>query len=316
MACCLAVLPWTAWALDAGLLRWQAAAGQVPHAQIDLHRGGTIDASTVRARIAAREAYAVAGLSYHPALADVQVSTRTLTGGQVVLRLDRLPVDRGELDLLITVSDRMSMTLAEYHLDFRQGPATVSPAPAGTRLALREGAGQSAGAPVRPATAAARPTAVPVAAPVPAPAPAPVSASIAAARAASAPAAATRAPSTPALPPGDAQAIASEALQAWAQAWSRRDVDAYLASYAPAFKGRNVHPSREAWMAERRERIAARKQISVTVDGLKAQRRGHTIAATFVQRYRSDGISDNTRKRVVLEPFDGRWLITRESDRL
>lgn len=296
VAGCLATTSWAAWALDAGLLRWQATAGQPPHAQIDLRRGGAIDASAVRARIAAREAYAVAGLSYHPALAEVQVSTQTLPGGQVVLRLDRLPVDRGELDLLITVSDRMSLTLAEYHLDFRQGPATVAPAPAGTRLAQREGTAQAAGR--SPRTGA-----------TPAPAPALAAAAIASA------AAASRTASTSAPAPGDAQAVASAALEAWAQAWSRRDVNAYLGAYAPAFKGRSVHASREAWMAERRERISARQQISVKIDQLKAERRGQTIVATFVQRYRSDGISDDTRKRVVLEPFDGRWLITRESDR-
>jgi hypothetical protein len=128
--------------------------------------------------------------------------------------------------------------------------------------------------------------------------------------AASAPASSTQ----PAVAAEDPQVLARAALEAWAQAWSRRDVEGYLAAYAPGFAGRKRHASREAWMAERRDRILSRQSISVTVAAIEARRVDGQIEARFEQRYRSDGPADIDRKRVRLAPVDGRWLIVQEDE--
>lgn len=247
-------------ALEAGPLQWHGPAGPAAHALMELRDTLPIDASALRVRVAAREAFVVAGLDYHPAIAGVRLSTQVLPGGRVQLRLDNMPADRATLDLLLSLSSRRAMTLVGYRVDLRQAAASFAP------IADRPGA--------------------------PAPLPKPVSA------------AATE----------DPQVLARAALEAWAQAWSRRDVDAYVAAYAPGFAGRKGHASREAWLAERRERILSRQSISVTVSAIEARRVDGQIDVRFEQRYRSDGPADVSRKRVRLAPVGGLWLIVQEDE--
>lgn len=257
-------------ALEAGPLQWHGAAGQAAYGVVELRDAGPLDASAMRVRIAAPDAFAVAGLDYHPAVGNVQLSTQALSGGRVQLRLDRLPIDRTTLDLLLSLSNRRSMRLVAYRIDLRQGTGSFAPLADGARTA-------SARASTTPASA---PAAVP----------------------------------QPAVAAQDPQALARAALEAWAQAWSRRDVDAYLAAYAPSFAGRKSHATREAWIAERRERILSRQSISVTVAAIEARHQDGQIEARFEQRYRSDGPADISRKRVRLAPIGGRWLIVQEDD--
>ncbi|HEX2199909.1 MAG TPA: tetratricopeptide repeat protein, partial [Burkholderiales bacterium] len=66
-------------------------------------------------------------------------------------------------------------------------------------------------------------------------------------------------------PAPDPSAEVLKAVNAWAQAWSNRDVDAYLSHYAKNFntpKGQ----SRAAWEKTRRARIGGAKSISVELD--------------------------------------------------
>lgn len=266
----------SAHALEAGPLLWHGAAGQAAYGVVELRDAGPLDASAMRVRIAAREAYTVAGLDYHPAIGNVQLSMQALSGGRVQLRLDRLPIDRATLDLLLSLSNRRSMRLVAYRIDLRQGTGSFEPLADGARTA-------SARLPTPHASASAS---------------------------AGAPSALLQ----PAVAAQDPQALARAALEAWANAWSRRDVDAYVAAYAPGFAGRKNHASREAWIAERRERILSRQSISVSVAAIEARHQDGQIEARFEQRYRSDGPADLGRKRVRLAPIGGRWLIVQEDD--
>lgn len=111
----------------------------------------------------------------------------------------------------------------------------------------------------------------------------------------------------------DVEAEVRKALDGWAQAWSRKDADAYLAHYAKEFvtpKGQ----SRAQWENARRERIAAPKSISVGVSSVKVASSDTTRAtATFLQQYRSDIFSGSSRKTLVLVKDGERWLIKQES---
>src|SRR5436305_4311043 len=89
---------------------------------------------------------------------------------------------------------------------------------------------------------------------------------------ASAPAAAPKeAPKEPAAaaaaskPAGDANADVLKAVNDWAQAWSKQDVDAYLGSYAKDFKT-PAGEARADWEKARRSRISGAKSIQVAVD--------------------------------------------------
>jgi Flp pilus assembly protein TadD len=103
------------------------------------------------------------------------------------------------------------------------------------------------------------------------------------------------------------------AVEAWAEAWSRQDVDAYLAAYAQDFRPAGGE-SRDAWERERRERVSAPKGISVKVDGAKTSHEsGGRMRVTFRQHYQSDRFKGSSTKTLVMgQSGDGRWRIVEE----
>jgi tetratricopeptide (TPR) repeat protein len=99
---------------------------------------------------------------------------------------------------------------------------------------------------------------------------------------------------------------------AWARAWSRQDVDAYLAHYAPDFKTPHGQP-RSAWEKLRRSRVAGPKSIAVEIKSPEVTREGDAAArVTFHQIYRSDRFSGSSDKTLDMVKIDGRWLIRQE----
>ena len=103
------------------------------------------------------------------------------------------------------------------------------------------------------------------------------------------------------------------AVNAWAKAWSSKDVDGYLAFYAKDFKTPGGE-ARADWEKSRRQRITAPKTISVTIDAPKVKIGADGVAnVTFRQGYRSDVLKGtSTTKTLVLAWIDGRWLIQQE----
>ena len=104
-----------------------------------------------------------------------------------------------------------------------------------------------------------------------------------------------------------------EMVNAWAKAWSAKDVDGYLAFYGKEFKTPGGE-ARANWEKARRQRISAPKSIAVTVEAPKVSVAADGQASvTFRQGYRSDVIkSTTTTKTLVLARSDGRWLIQLE----
>lgn len=119
-------------------------------------------------------------------------------------------------------------------------------------------------------------------------------------------------PEPKAAPAANEPAEVLKAVNGWAQAWSKKDADAYLAHYAPSFDppGRQ---SRSDWEKERRERVAAPKSISVSIDSPKVTMRGANQAlVSFRQNYRSDRLKSNSRKTLEMVKSDKGWLIQKE----
>jgi tetratricopeptide (TPR) repeat protein len=139
--------------------------------------------------------------------------------------------------------------------------------------------------------------------------------------AATEPAAATHTPVTanpaPANPPSTNAAATNESVEAaiarWAQAWSARDVDAYLAAYASGYAANGM--SRSRWEAQRRAHIAGAKSIDVQLGDLKIDQQGDTASATFRQTYRSDRLSSTVTKTLKLALQNGQWRIVGETSR-
>jgi tetratricopeptide (TPR) repeat protein len=130
------------------------------------------------------------------------------------------------------------------------------------------------------------------------------------------PAAAKPATEKPAKPAekgaGGETAEVLKTLNAWAQAWSKKDAEAYLSFYAKDFSTPGGE-SRADWEKVRRERIAAPKSIAVSISSAKVTMSGSNQASvTFRQSYRSDKLKSNSTKTMVMVKSDGRWQIRQE----
>lgn len=127
------------------------------------------------------------------------------------------------------------------------------------------------------------------------------------------------APSAPAAtadgppPPTPAPAEQVEgAVRAWADAWARQDVAAYLASYAAEFEPPDGLP-RPEWVSLRRRRVRDRASIELKIEALEIELRGAGRAeARFRQSYSSPSYSDVVRKTLVLVEDEGDWRIVAE----
>ena len=165
-------------------------------------------------------------------------------------------------------------------------PSAAAPAPTpATAVVAKAPAAPAAAGPVTPAPA-------PAAAPAPRPAPA------AAASAAAAGSGASREVET--------------AVQAWATAWSAKDMNAYLGAY-----GKEFDPpgglSRKAWEDERRARIVGKARILVRLSDLSVTVNGNKAVARFKQAYTADTLNVSSRKTLELVKAGDRWVIVRES---
>ncbi len=107
------------------------------------------------------------------------------------------------------------------------------------------------------------------------------------------------------------RAAVEATVHAWAQAWSRQDVPAYLAFYGRGFtppRGQD----RAAWEAERTRRLQGPSRIVVEVSDLRVDVRGEKAQARFRQRYESDHLQGTYNKTLDLALEGGEWKIVRE----
>lgn len=124
------------------------------------------------------------------------------------------------------------------------------------------------------------------------------------------------APTVPAVsatataPSADEVAV-TQAVRAWAQAWSDRDVARYLAAYASNFD--TGAQSRPTWEQGRRDRIVSKKHISVDVQALQVTVSGSRAIAKFLQDYKADTLAVVNSKTLELTRTADRWLIVKES---
>jgi Flp pilus assembly protein TadD/ketosteroid isomerase-like protein len=162
-------------------------------------------------------------------------------------------------------------------------------------------------APSTPAPSTPAPSTAPAAeaAPAPRPAPPPVAAAAPADSAPPTPAASAAAPNE-----GGVRDVEA-AVQAWAAAWSAKNMADYLGAYGKDFAVPGKQ-SRKAWEEERRLRIVGKASISVKVSELQVKVEGDKAVASFRQAYKADSLSVSGRKRLNLQKVGERWLIVNE----
>jgi tetratricopeptide (TPR) repeat protein len=174
-----------------------------------------------------------------------------------------------------------------------------------------------AGAPAKqePAKAASAPAAKPEATkaePAKVAATQPETAKVEAPKVAAAPKAAVPPKAEPAKAAGgDDKAAVAAAIDAWARAWSAKDVKGYLAAYAADFETPGGE-SRAAWEKQRTERIERPKSIEVTVNIQSITVDGDKAVAVIRQAYRSDTFKSNSTKTLQLVKAGGKWAIRQE----
>ncbi|TSE35879.1 nuclear transport factor 2 family protein [Tepidimonas charontis] len=101
------------------------------------------------------------------------------------------------------------------------------------------------------------------------------------------------------------------AVESWADAWSKRDIQRYLDHYAPDFATPGM--SNREWINDRTQKIVSKKFIDVKISNISIRPiDAGTYQVRFVQRYRSDQLTATTRKTLVFANKNGRWLITSE----
>jgi hypothetical protein len=178
------------------------------------------------------------------------------------------------------------------------GDAPSPPAPPNSIASSASQAAQAATSGASVAAAVATPaappgkTAQPVAIPVAANGPATAGATVAAS-------------------PGQERAVL-DAVDAWAAAWSRRDVNAYLAAYSRDFRPADGL-SRPQWESVRRQRIVDAISIQVKVAAPAAVfSDANNVAVRFRQDYQSNFNASVDTKLLKLRREGGQWRIVSE----
>ncbi len=101
-------------------------------------------------------------------------------------------------------------------------------------------------------------------------------------------------------------------VQAWAEAWAAQDVARYLGFYSRGFRPPDGL-DRDAWEAQRRDRLAAPTFIRLALVFEEARSVGVDGGwARFRQSYRSNTYRDVVTKRLELTWEDEDWKIARE----
>lgn len=103
------------------------------------------------------------------------------------------------------------------------------------------------------------------------------------------------------------------ALEQWRTDWSSRDTERYLAHYSERF--RSGRQDLAKWARHKRAVNAAKKWIKVELGEIamfRYPRQGDLVLVTFLQNYRSDTLSNVTRKRQYWIKESGRWKILYE----
>lgn len=110
----------------------------------------------------------------------------------------------------------------------------------------------------------------------------------------------------------DYQRAVAKALEAWANAWRNKNVDAYLKAYADKFQPEGM--AKKAWVAQRKQRVGSKSgAITLALEKVSIQADAKKATATFVQRYASGNFSDTVNKMLSFENANNQWLIVKES---
>jgi murein L,D-transpeptidase YafK len=102
-------------------------------------------------------------------------------------------------------------------------------------------------------------------------------------------------------------------LESWRGDWESRDIDRYLSHYSREFRAGAADLA--AWSVHKRRVNAAKRWVKIELANVSVLRSGGQsafIEVTFEQDYRSNNLSNRTRKRQYWVEEDGRWKVVYE----
>lgn len=113
-------------------------------------------------------------------------------------------------------------------------------------------------------------------------------------------------------PTADVEREVMQALVAWRQAWAAQNVDRYLLAYSERFVPANGQ-SISDWRRARQRNVSRPNFIELQLTNVHMLPISATVMRVeFDQMYRSNVITSNARKMLMLERQDGRWQIIQE----
>lgn len=115
----------------------------------------------------------------------------------------------------------------------------------------------------------------------------------------------------PAAKPEGDEASVAKAVNAWANAWSHKDVKGYLSYYAADFQVPGGG-SRKSWENERASRIDKPGKLQVAVSDMTVSMNGDKATVRFKQHYTSASLKSSAAKTLVLIKSGSKWLIQQE----
>ncbi len=103
----------------------------------------------------------------------------------------------------------------------------------------------------------------------------------------------------------------SAAMKSWAEAWARKDLPKYYASYTDNYRSEFLTP--ESWKKQRETNITKARTIrldfkNVAITTLSPSR----VQVQFMQTYASNILQDKAQKTLVFVSKNGHWLIESE----
>jgi len=105
-----------------------------------------------------------------------------------------------------------------------------------------------------------------------------------------------------------------DALEAWREAWSAQNLDAYFSSYADDYQPDARFKSRDAWKAYKKRVISNKSFIRIEFEQVEVNMQGHNIATVkLLQRFHSNTYNGKDFKKITFKYTPQGWHIIAEA---
>lgn len=116
-----------------------------------------------------------------------------------------------------------------------------------------------------------------------------------------------------AIPVSELCATVRKTVQAWAEAWVSKNMNAYMAFYSDSSFVPEDALTRSAWKKQRARVLSIAGTIRLTLTKVKiVMLDPNHLQVTFMQAYWSKTYQDKVRKTLLLQLEEGAWKIVRE----